>query len=822
MHPSPQHAGLGIDFGTSHTVAMLRRADGRVEPLLFDSSPLLPSAVFAPPEGALLVGRDALDSARRDPSRFEPNPKRRIDDGSVLLGERELQVADLFAAVLGRVRREYVDVIGGLPTAVSLTYPAAWGPARRLVLSDAARQAGFGEPRMVPEPVAAATYFVERLEREVPVGSAVVVHDFGGGTFDASVVRRTSGGFEVLAVDGLDDLGGVDVDEAIVAHLRTRVGDPERWARLLSPTTPAELRHRRTFAEDVRLAKERLSRQTTADLFLPIFDTDVHLTRGELEEITAPMLARAVRVVKAVIRVSGMPPAAIAGVFLVGGSSRMPLVATMLHRELGTPPTVIDQIEQVVAHGALLDTGTAGPQPVHSPPSPEPVSAVPVSPPTWPTPLAQVTPTLLMPEPATVPIQAQPAPQPVYSPAPRAVYPPPQPVYQPVSAPPEPSWKNAPPPFPPARRRSMATVRTISTLATVLVILIVAGYSYYLSNGLPGLGDDAGADPTATYAGHEWTVEHLAITELDGRPAVVSGSLDEWVQVWDARTGAELTSFGEHKAQIDGVAVGKGKDGPVVVSYAMMDSDLWVWNAANGKLLRKIVTTDVLGSPSHIATGEIDGTPVVVGVTGGTDEKDEPEATVAVWNLGSGKLMDQWTAPVNVLDMAVGIVGGKPVVVLGGLDANDRTRVDVRNMASGKNITTLAPEADGGRYEDAYAVCIGIGSGEQPPVVTVNGNKTPEIWNAATGARLGQYDGHADTVSLLDVVQWGERTVVVSSGSDDLIHVWDTSGEKIATYDTGDFLGPEQLAAGVVGDQLVVAASVFSDSKVVTWITAAG
>ncbi|HEY1176854.1 MAG TPA: Hsp70 family protein, partial [Phytomonospora sp.] len=743
--------------------------------------------VFAPPGGALLVGRDALESARRDPSRFEPNPKRRIDDGTVLLGERELPVGDLFAAVLGRVRREYTEVTGGPPSSVSLTFPAAWGPARRLVLADAARQAGFGDPRLVPEPVAAATYFVERLEREVPVGSAVVVHDFGGGTFDASVVRRTPGGFEVLAVDGLDDLGGVDIDEAIVAHLRARVGDPERWARLLNPATPAGLRHRRTFAEDVRLAKERLSRQTTADLFLPVFETDVHLTRDELDEITAPMLARAVRVVQAVIRVSGVPREALAGVFLVGGSSRMPLVATMLHRELGTPPTVIDQIEQVVAHGALLDTATAGSRPVSAPPAPVPVPAAPVSPPTWPAPLARVsppTPTMVMPESATVPVPAPP--QPVHAP--------PAPAWQ-SAPPPEPEWRNAPPPLP-AKRRSFVLARTLPAAMTVVTLLVVAGWVYFVNNGFPGAGDLLGdsPDPTAVYSGHEWTVEHLEVTELDGRPVVVSGSMDKWVQVWDAETGAELTSFGEHKEQIEGVAVGEGKDGPVVVSYGMMDPDLFVWDPADGDLLRKIATSDVLGSPSHIAAGLIDGAPVVVGVTGGTADDGGPEATVAVWNLDSGKLLHDWTAPVNVLDMATGSVDGKPVVVLGGLGADERTRVDVRTMAGGKKVATIAPEAGGGRYEDAYDAHVGIGAGERPPVVTVNGNATPEIWDAADGTRLGAYDGHTDTVSELDVVQWGDRTVVVSAASDDVIRVWDTAGETIATYDPDDFFGLEHLS----------------------------
>src|SRR5262249_7837074 len=91
---------LRVDFRTSNTAAVLRWPDGRARPLLVDGSPLLPSSVYADPNGTILVGRDAIHSARLDPARFEPNPKRRVDDSSVLLGDRELTVVELVTAVL--------------------------------------------------------------------------------------------------------------------------------------------------------------------------------------------------------------------------------------------------------------------------------------------------------------------------------------------------------------------------------------------------------------------------------------------------------------------------------------------------------------------------------------------------------------------------------------------------------------------------------------------------------------------------------------------------------------------------------------------------
>ncbi|WP_230858659.1 Hsp70 family protein [Actinoplanes aureus] len=360
----PKRYALGIDFGTSNTVAVARWPDGRARPILVDGSPLLPSAVYADAAGNLLVGRDAVHSARLDPARFEPNPKRRVDDGLVLLGEREFEAVELITAVLARVTEEWHRAVGPYRPQTTLTCPASWGAARRTLLAEAAARAGLEGARLVAEPVAAATYFAEILGRDVPIGSVVMVHDFGAGTFDASVVARTSSGFEVLAVDGRDDLGGLDVDAAIVEYLRT-----DEWGRLMEPATVEERRARRQLWDDVRIAKERLSRAQSADFVVPLLDSEAHLTRDELETVARPVLEQTVRVTKNLLRWADLPEGRLAGVFLVGGASRIPLVATLLHRELGDPPVVIEQPELVVAEGsilagaALLSTEPAAPGP---------------------------------------------------------------------------------------------------------------------------------------------------------------------------------------------------------------------------------------------------------------------------------------------------------------------------------------------------------------------------------------------------------------------------------------------------------------------------
>jgi hypothetical protein len=387
---------LGVDFGTSTTVGLLRRPDGAMTQLLFDSSPLLRSAVFARPDGTLLTGVDAERAAAADPAGLEPNPKRRIDDGTTWLGERELAVVDLVAAVLARQWREAVRVAGGEPDAVVLTHPAAWSRTRLAVLSDAARRAGMPTSvRFVSEPVAAAAYFATILGRDLPPGQALVVYDLGAGTFDVSVVRRSPGGFEVVAADGLADVGGLDLDGSVVDHARSLTASAaQAWGRLDWPEDASDQRARRDLWQGARAAKELLSRHAQADLYVPLVETDLHLTREEFEKAARPLLERTVAMTRNLLRSSGVSRESVAGLFLVGGSSRIPLAATLLHRTLGIAPTVIDQPELVVAHGGLCATADRSP----------PVVPVPVPPPVrYPAPSPVAVPAPLM-APAPLPI----------------------------------------------------------------------------------------------------------------------------------------------------------------------------------------------------------------------------------------------------------------------------------------------------------------------------------------------------------------------------------------------------------------------------------
>jgi len=351
---------VAVDFGTSSTCVAMS-VDGR-EPqvVAVDGAPLVPSAVFAAVDGTLFVGQEAERQAAIDPSRYEPNPKRRVDEGELLLGNTVISVLDVVRAVIGRAVGEARRLAGGARAdMLVLTHPADWGALRTRVLRQAA--AGMAtEIALVPEPVAAAVFHA--ASHALPDGSALAVLDLGGGTVDASVVRRqpktepdqgrVTAGFRVLATHGDPNFGGADIDQLLLEHVGAQAAkvDPDAWRELVEGREMADRRRRRVLRQDVRGAKETLSRHPYTDVPLPPPFPDAHVTRDDLEKLIAEPLRRAAALTRDTIADAGVRPDA---VFLVGGSSRIPLVARLVHEHTGIIPTTLDQPETVVARGAL-------------------------------------------------------------------------------------------------------------------------------------------------------------------------------------------------------------------------------------------------------------------------------------------------------------------------------------------------------------------------------------------------------------------------------------------------------------------------------------
>lgn len=365
---------VAVDFGTSSSCVVMSTQDREPQLVAFDGSPLLSSAVYAAPDGTLFVGQEAERQAAVDPSRYEPHPKRRIDEGELLLGESVWPVLDVVHGVLQRAVSEARRLAGGTPVdLLVLTHPADWGAVRTRLL----RQAAAGLARdvsLVPEPAAAAVYHAATFSpaqvnqgRTVEVsgeaGDTIAVLDVGGGTVDVSVVRGVPGseragrrgGFQVLATRGDPTFGGADVDQTLLEHVGSLLpaDDGPAWSTLVQGRELAERRRRRVLRQDVRGAKETLSRHVYTDVPMPSPFSDVHVTREDLERLINVPLGRTVELARTVISDSGMRPGQVTAIFLVGGSSRIPLISRLVHERLGVVPTTLDQPETVVARGAL-------------------------------------------------------------------------------------------------------------------------------------------------------------------------------------------------------------------------------------------------------------------------------------------------------------------------------------------------------------------------------------------------------------------------------------------------------------------------------------
>ncbi|MFL6121941.1 type VII secretion-associated protein [Actinophytocola sp.] len=347
---------VAVDFGTSSTCIAVGVRGREPQVVVVDGGPLMSSAVYAGDDGTLFVGQEADRQAAVDPSRYEPHPKRRIDETELLLGASVFKVRDVIRAVLSRAVAEGQRVGGQAVDQLVLTHPAEWGAIRTRVL----RQAGNGLAArvvLVPEPVAAAVFYAASFpgaQRERPVA----VLDLGGGTVDVSVVRAN----RPLATHGDPTFGGADIDQILLEHVGALVSstDEQAWHALVEGRELPDRRRRRVIHQDVRGAKETLSRHNYTDVPMPPPFPDVHLTRADLERLITPHIDRAAELTAATIREAGLRPTDLAGIFLVGGSSRIPLVSQLVHKHCGVMPTSLDQPETVVARGALRAVAGSG------------------------------------------------------------------------------------------------------------------------------------------------------------------------------------------------------------------------------------------------------------------------------------------------------------------------------------------------------------------------------------------------------------------------------------------------------------------------------
>ena len=345
--------GLGVDLGTTHTAAAVT-VGGAVEAVRLGARrPEIPSLVFLCADGEVLIGEAAQRRGESEPTRLAREFKRRLGDPvPVQLGGTPMSAHALTARLLRHVVEVVTREQGSPPTRIVLTHPANWGPYKRDLLTQAARLADLSEVTLRTEPEAAALRFAATAR--VAPGEIIAMYDLGGGTFDAAVLRKSAGGFNVLGEpQGVEQLGGVDFDEAILEYVREALGaglaglDPADEA-----VTAALTRLRRECVE----AKEILSFDTEVEIpvSLPALNVRVQLGRAGFEASIAPALADTVAALRRALRSAEVPPEQLRCIVLAGGSSRIPLVGSLIAAEFERPVVLDEQPELGIALGAAL------------------------------------------------------------------------------------------------------------------------------------------------------------------------------------------------------------------------------------------------------------------------------------------------------------------------------------------------------------------------------------------------------------------------------------------------------------------------------------
>ena len=391
---------LGIDLGTTYTAAAVARG-GRVEvAALGTAGPVIPSVVLLRADGEVLVGEVAVRRGLEEPTRVAREFKRRLGDPTPLvLGGTPYGAEALTGHLLRSVVRMVAEREGSAPDRVVLTHPANYGPYKLDMMREVARLAGLdlATTAFITEPQAAAISYAQR--NRVEPGDVVAVYDFGGGTFDAALLQRRDEGFALLGrPEGMERFGGIDIDAAILNHIDQSL---DGAVRALDPDDPAVISAVSRLKDECRQAKEALAADTDTSIAvnLPTVQTRIRLTRRELEEMVRPRLSETLEALDRAVRSAGLTMAQVSRILLVGGSSRMPLVAATLQRETGRPVAVDAHPKYAIAlgaaafgsDGALIGGSAPAAAPVVAaavpppPPAPAPVPPPPVSPAAMPT-----------------------------------------------------------------------------------------------------------------------------------------------------------------------------------------------------------------------------------------------------------------------------------------------------------------------------------------------------------------------------------------------------------------------------------------------------
>ena len=372
---------IGIDLGTTNSVVAVMEGG---EPIVVTNSEggrTTPSVVAFSKDGNRLVGQVAKRQAVTNPENTLYSIKRFMGrqfaevgeeikqvpykvekagngDVSVNVDGKQFSPPEIAAMILQKLKQSAEDYLGSKVEQAVITVPAYFNDAQRQATKDAGKIAGLEVLRIVNEPTAAAlAYGLDKKKDEV-----IAVFDFGGGTFDISVLEVGEGVVEVKSTNGDTHLGGDDVDEVLVGWI---IDEFKKDQGIDLHNDKMALQRLKEAGEK---AKVELSSAMETEINLPFITADAagpkhlvtKLTRSKFEQLVEPILKRLMGPVEQAIKDAGLTPKDIEEIVLVGGSTRIPKVQEMVKAYFGKEPNKSVNPDEVVALGAAVQAGVLG------------------------------------------------------------------------------------------------------------------------------------------------------------------------------------------------------------------------------------------------------------------------------------------------------------------------------------------------------------------------------------------------------------------------------------------------------------------------------
>jgi molecular chaperone DnaK len=369
---------IGIDLGTTNSVVAVMEGGEPIVITNLEGARTTPSVVAFTGDGARLVGAPAKRQAVTNPlktiasiKRFMGRRHHEVDDEErmvayeltggpddlvkVSIDGKDYSAPEISAMVLTNLKEAAEAYLGESVDRAVITVPAYFNDSQRQATKDAGAIAGLTVERIINEPTAATLAYGLDKGKE----GRIAVYDFGGGTFDVSVLEIGDGVFEVLATNGDTHLGGDDLDEVLIRYVADTFKNESGIDVREDPMALQRLK------EACEKAKIELSTGTTTDVNLPFITADasgpkhlqVAVSRQKFESLIEPLVERSIEPCRKALADAGIEPGQIDDVLLVGGSTRVPLVQEKVKAFFGAEPNKGVNPDEVVGLGAAIQGG---------------------------------------------------------------------------------------------------------------------------------------------------------------------------------------------------------------------------------------------------------------------------------------------------------------------------------------------------------------------------------------------------------------------------------------------------------------------------------